>query len=133
MKAKNNQYFLKDKKAQIYRRVSGGRDSEGYEIEGAYYPYAKAPLWCYSKQLSAALIYAAQLMTTNETRLFVFNYLKGVKQYDLILYRDSWYEITRVDTTDDYNGELFVYVQDCGRGNTPDEDSIKDYDANKWE
>ena len=30
--------------------------------------------------------------------------------------KNEWYEVTRVDTTDDYNGELFVYVKNLKWG-----------------
>lgn len=131
MKSKNNQYFLKDKKAQIYREIAGDRDSSGLN-SGGVYPYASAPMWCYSKQINAALTFVARSYDTDETRFFVFNYHKGIEQYDLVLYRDVWYEITRVDTIDDYNGELFVYVKDCPRGKKPRDSEIKEYDPTKW-
>lgn len=133
MKAKNNQYFLKDKKAQIYRKADGERDSEGFGYQYSYYPYAPAPLWCYSKQLSAITLIAAAAYDTDETRLFVFNYKPNVKAYDLVLYRNTWYEITRVDTTDDYKGEMFIYVKDCPRGGLPKDSELQPYDPTKWE
>lgn len=133
MKAKNNQYFLKDKKAQIYREADGGRDENGFSIPGGFYPYAAAPMWCYSKQLSAELTFVAHTYDTDETRLFVFNYKPKVKQYDLILYRGKWYEITRVDTTDDYKGEMFIYVKDCPGGGISKDSNLQPYDPTKWE
>lgn len=132
MKSKNNQYFLKDKKAQIYRSFDE-QDDAGFRSKSYYYPYAAAPLWCYSKQLSQELTFVARAYDTDETRLFVFNYKPKVKQYDLILYRGTWYEITRVDTTDDYKGEMFIYVKDAGRGLRPKDDELQPYDPTKWE
>ena len=43
---------------------------------------------------------------------FVFNYNADIKQGAYIHYRQEWFKVTRVDTTDDYNGEMFVYVKD---------------------
>jgi SPP1 family predicted phage head-tail adaptor len=123
-------YFKKDKKAQIYKIVSGGTDSEGYAIERGLYPIAPAPIWCYTSQLSQSDIMAASAYGQEETRLFVFNFYKNITVYDIILYKDTWYEVTRVDHKDDYNGETFIYVKNCPRGKIGD---IKTYDPSKWE
>ena len=112
------QYFLKDKKAQIYKHHKGGQDPEGFSIGDYYTPIAPAALWCYAKQLSQEQLYAAHAYWNDETRLFVFNFRDDIKQYDTLHYIDKneWYEVTRVDTTDDYNGELFVYVKNLKWG-----------------
>ena len=47
--------------------------------------------------------------------------------YDYVYYRDKWYEVTRVDTTDDYNTDVFVYVKDAPIGRQPSEDELKPY------
>lgn len=113
------QYFLKDKKAMVYRR-------EGYKTPGGHFipqyrPIAPVDLWCYTKQLSMDQLYAAMAYSTEETRLFVFNHLENVKTYDAIMYKGQWYEITRVDTTDDYNTDSFVYVKQLF---TPSEENV---------
>ena len=128
----NKQYFKKDKKAQIYKRVPGHVDEYG-DRQDAYRPVAPAPLWCYAKQLSEQQKFIAQSMSIDETRLFVFNYRNDVEVYDKILYKGVWYEVTRVDTLEDYNGELFVYVNDCPRGSKPGDDEILPYEPPKQE
>ena len=50
-----------------------------------------------------------------------------IELYDLILYREKWYQITRVDTEDDYNTDIFVYVKDAPRGSIPTADTLKTY------
>lgn len=105
-------YFLKDKKAQIYKKYSMGRDSSGFSKGTAYVEIAPTPLWCYAKQLSEEQLYYAASYHEGETRMFVFNFRDDVEMYDIIKYRGEWYSITRTDTQEDYNGELFVY---CGK------------------
>ena len=119
-------YFKKDKKAQIYQKHTGGYDAEGYPIGDYYKPIAPASLWCYARQLSQEQLYAAHAYWNDETRLFVFNYRDDVKQGDYILYRSAWYEISRIDTTEDYKSELFVYVRNVTT--PPKSNQIKPYD-----
>ena len=91
------QYFLKDKKAIIYKYFKGEKDSSGFYKNDYYVPLTPAALWCY------------------------------IKQYDTLYYpaKNLWYEVSRVDTTDDYNGELFVYVKNLKTGIK--EEKIKPY------
>lgn len=103
-------YFLKDKKCMVYREDNQPHGvGEASELE----PVSETPLWCYTKQLTQGLVAAANVIyNNNETRLFVFNYNAEITQDCYIHYREAWYKITRVDTQDDYNGEMFVYVED---------------------
>lgn len=120
-------YFLKDKKAQVYKHHDGGKDPDGFPTDDYYTPIAPVCLWCYTKQLSQEQLYAAHAYWNDETRLFVFNFRDDIKQYDKLHYIDKneWYEVTRVDTTDDYNGETFVYVKNLKWG--LEEEEIKPY------
>lgn len=126
-----NQYNLKDKKAQLYKKEYGGQDSSGFSLPDNYYPAAPAPVWCYTRQLTQDQIFAAAAYSQEETRLFVFNYYPHVEVYDVISYKGEWYEITRVDTTDDYKTDLFIYVKLLKLGVKPEQ--IKPYDPSKWE
>lgn len=128
MAQSKEQYFLKDKKAMIYWEKPSTEDADGSTISGGFVPFAINPMWCYSKQLSQDQIFAAAAYGVSETRFFVFNHTKNVAVYDLILYRGEWYQITRVDTTDDYNGDLFVYVKDCPRGGEPSAEDLLPYE-----
>lgn len=128
-----NQYYLKDKKAQLYKRVMNGTTPGGYAKAPSYYPVAPAPVWCYARQLSQTDIFQAKSFGEDETRLFVFNYYPGVEVYDMVLYRGGWYKITRVDTADDYKGDLFVYVQNAKAGAIPKDDEIKSYTPGIWD
>lgn len=103
-------YFLKDKKAGIYHPISI-KNSRGSYVLTYLQPIAPAEMWCYARQLTQDQIYAAAAYSQKETRLFVFNFYSGVKVGDALQYRGEWYEVTRADTADDYNGELFVYVK----------------------
>lgn len=126
-----NQYYLKDKKAQIYKKIST-QDDTGQSIE-KYYPIAPAQIWCYARQLSQTDVFQAAAYGDNETRLFVFNYYPKVDVYCMVLYRGEWYRVTRVDTTDDYKGEMYIYVQNAVGGWIPRDDKIEDYTPGMWD
>lgn len=125
-------YFLKDKKAQIFKKYEMGRDADGFGGGTAYVAVAAAPLWCYARQLSEEQLYYAASFQENETRMFVFNFRDDVEMYDVVEYRGEYYSITRVDTQEDYNGELFIY---CGK--TSIESDAEFYpagtDTSNWE
>ena len=118
----SKKYFLKDKKAEIFTKVIT-RDSIGGRIT-YYVPISHFPLWCYAKQISANLYFTARAYQIDEKRLFVFNFNADIAVNHAIRYCGKWYEITRVDTDDDYNGDMFVYVKDMA---TPPDSCIKPY------
>ena len=128
-----NQYFKKDKKAQVY--VEGERYQDAYGIwhDGSgVYPIAASSLWCYARQNSQTLGFASGVAYINEeSRFFVFNNNPNIKQGRLIRYKDKWFTIQRVDTNDDYNGDMFVYADDTPIGDTPKDSDIKPYDPTK--
>lgn len=126
-----NQYYLKDKKAQLYKKIEEGEP--GLAPKYKYYPIAPDPIWCYTRQMSQNDIYLARSHGDNETRLFVFNYHANIEVYDMVLYRGEWYRITRVDTMDDYKGEMFIYVQNAIGGWIPSDGDIKGYTPGKWQ
>lgn len=128
---KQSLYYKKDKKAQIYKKVSGGRDDRGFPIGDNYYPIAASQIWCYTSQLSQQEVFSAATYGDNETRIFVFNYYNGIEIYDMINYKNTWYSITRIDTADDYNGETFIYVKSIKE--KPKDDAIKPYTPGIWE
>lgn len=128
-----NQYFMKDKKAQFYKQVQSGTDPGGYARPPGYYPIDPSPVWCYARQLSQADIFHTQSFGVDKTRLFVFNYYPNVEAYDMVQYCGDWYRITRVDTTDDYKGDLFVYVQNAKAAFIPRDDEIKPYTPGIWD
>lgn len=117
--------FLKDKKAQIFKRqmISDGMGGGST----AYIPISPAPLWCYARQLSQDVITSLRAADMQEKRYFVFNYRSDVAVGDFVLYREMWYSITRVDTQDDYRGDLFVYVKDCD--DIPRQGELRPYSA----
>ena len=112
-----NQYYKKDKKALIHDAVSV--QQSGYMAKTYYVPRTPSAIWCYARQLNQDTIF--------ESRFFVFNRGTVVELYDLILYREKWYQVTRVDTEDDYNTDIFVYVKDAPRGSIPSADTLKPY------
>ena len=121
-----NLYFLKDKKAQIYKEVKSESDKSGFYDSG-YVPLGEKSLWCYTRQTSQTLRQISMALGQTEERFFVFNYLGDVEIGDFILYRDKWYQITRVDTADDYKGDLFIYVALSGRLGIPPKNKFLPY------
>ena len=114
---KTSLYYLKDKKARIYH----GHDEEddlGYSTT-VYSPRTEAPIWCYAKQLSQDTVYQYHYWGVDESYLFVFNAGTEVARYDQINYRGKWYQVTRVDTAEDYNTDIFVYTKDTAAGDIP--------------
>jgi len=113
---KSRQYHLKDKKIYVYKAINSVRSVlEDKE-------YVPLVLWAYTRQLSQDQIYQARAYGESENRLFVLNYNKRISVGDFIKYKDHYYTITRVDSMDDYNTELFVYVKDAPDG---DERSLR--------
>jgi len=115
-----NQYFLKDKTAYIYKIGASYKDEYGVTHRGQITQITGSPLWCYARQNSQSLSFTNGIAHVNEeSRFFVFNYNEEIKQGCLIKYRNSWYTIQRVDTTDDYRGDMFVYADDTPLGEIP--------------
>lgn len=114
---KNGLYFKKDKKVKLVTKYYE-ETSTGWQE--AHYKYiSNRSFWAYTNQLSQDQTFQAAAYGDSETRLFVLNYRDDLKIYDFVEYKGKYYSITRLDTTDDYNGELFVYVKDAARGDTP--------------
>lgn len=114
---KNGLYFKKDKKVKLITKYS--EQSSGYMPKTHYKYISNRSFWAYTNQLSQDQTFQAATYGDSETRLFVLNYRDDLKIYDFVEYNGKYYSITRLDTTDDYNGELFVYVKDAARGDTP--------------
>ena len=114
---KSGLYYLKDKKCRPIKCTRTGTTIGDY-VETYYYSTPTA-LWCYTKQLSQDQVFQAKAYGQEESRLFVLNYRDDIEVYDMIEYSGTVYTVTRVDTQDDYNTELFVYVKLTPRGSTP--------------
>ena len=124
--SKRRKYFLKDKKAEIFEKVVtvdsiGARDF-------VYVSLFQNSVWCYARQVDADIFFRKEQYKIQETYFFAFNYNKKIKIGNAILYREKWFEITRVDTDEDYNSDLFVYAKDIKT--PPNEKKIKPYGWN---
>ena len=109
--------YLKDKKAYVYRKNASQKDQYGISRSGGYTLIGH--LWCYTRLLSQSLTYDAKVAGTDETRLFIFNWNNEIAPRNYIYYKGTWYIATRVDTANDYRGDVYVYVQDCPIGDRP--------------
>lgn len=112
-----NQYFLKDKKVKLVTQTTG-RDNWGNSTKIFKY-LTDESLWAYTSQLSQSETFSASQYGNNEVRMFVLNFRNDLKLSDFVEYKNKYYSITRLDTKDDYNGELFVYVRDATTAEAP--------------
>lgn len=101
------QYFLKDKKIEIFKRLFLNPNDCNDE---SYAPYRPGKTWAYTNQKGQDTDYRARALTQKESRFFVIGFTKGLDVRDKILYKGVWHEITRVDTADGYNTDMFVYA-----------------------
>lgn len=111
--------YLKDKKIIIYREENG-TDAGGFPING-YKPIHPGKIWAYTRQLSAREFYASAQVNVNEDRLFIVNWIninpleaKGL----FILYNGLWYQVTRIDTYEDYKKDISIYAT-AGKDEAP--------------
>ena len=112
-----NQYYKKDKKVKLITK-SSKQNPYGQYIDSYKYISNKS-FWAYATQLSQSQTFEAATYGDDENRFFVLNYRDDLKIYDFVEYKGKYYSITRLDTKDDYKGELFVYVKDAAKGDTP--------------
>ncbi len=113
--------YLKDKKAEVFEIVYDDNDDEWWR------PITPAPMWCYTRLVSESKKYEARLVDEAITRDFVFNYNAKIEVDSIIRYKGVWYQAERVDTQDDYRGDMHVTVRECPKGDLPDERRILPY------
>lgn len=128
----SNQYFLKDKKATFYKKVLSDKTDGNFVREyEKYYPCTNAPVWVFTKQLSQSDIFGAAAYGIAESRMFVTSFKPYLELYDLILYRGEWFRITRIDPPEDYQTDMFIYVENAKGGWVPQKEDVMPYDADK--
>jgi len=81
-------------------------------------------LWAYARQLSAKEFFAAVARQSQEERLFVVNWRTDIALGMVIRYRDSWFEVVRVDPLEDYKADIKLYVKEAIGGMRPREDEL---------
>ena len=118
-KNKTGLYFKKDKKVKLITKSTRIKTELG-TLEDSYKYISNRSFWAYTSQLSLVDTFTAHVHGSDETRLFVLNYRSDLRIHDYIEYKEKYYTITRLDTTDDYNGELFIYVKDSPKGDMPE-------------
>lgn len=120
------QYFKKDKQVKLIKRTA--TNNAGGYARVTYQYMTEGSIWAYTRQLSQDQMYAARAYMTQEERFFVVNYRNDLKLYDMVEYKGVFYSITRLDTQDDYNTELFIYVEKAKPGDYPKADQILPYE-----
>lgn len=69
-----------------------------------------ATVWAYFRQLSGDEIYRVTTQT-EETVLFRINYRDDITTENVIRYKDTLYNITRIDVYEGYKGDLTLYCK----------------------
>lgn len=105
-RAERNGMKLKDKKIEILetKYVSdkyGNRSKQTVTL---------ATVWAYFRQLSADEIYRVTTQT-EETVLFRINYRDDITTNNIIKYKDTLYNITRIDVYEGYKNDLTLYCK----------------------
>lgn len=97
---------LKDKKIEIQesRYVT---DKYGNRIKQTV---TIATVWAYFRQLSGDEIYRVTTQT-EETVMFRINYRSDITTSHVIKYKDTLYNITRVDVYEGYKRDLTLYCK----------------------
>ncbi len=113
--------YLKDKKAEVFEIVYDDYDDEYWR------PITPAPMWCYTRLVSESKKFEARIVDESIERYFVFNYNAKIEVDSIIRYKGVWYQVERVDTQDDYRGDMHVTVRECPKGDLPDERRILPY------
>lgn len=113
--------YLKDKKAEVFEIVYDDYDDEYWR------PITPAPMWCYTRLVSESKKFEARIVDESIERYFVFNYNAKIEVDSIIRYKGVWYQAERVDTQDDYRGDMHVTVRECPKGDLPDERRILPY------
>ena len=113
--------YLKDKKAEVFEIVYDDNDDEYWR------PITPAPMWCYTRLVSESKKFEARIVDESIERYFVFNYNAKIEVDSIIRYKGVWYQAERVDTQDDYRGDMHVTVRECPKGDLPDERRILPY------
>jgi len=117
---------LKDKKIRIYQEVDGGFNAGGFPLPGGWKPIHPGKLWAYARHLSAKEFWDAGMHTeqNQEERFFTINWRNDVTPDMMIRYKDTWFDIVRVDTFEDYKGDVKLYVKEAIGGRVPREGEI---------
>lgn len=119
--------MLKDKKIIIYNRVME-ENSLGNLATKGYRPIHPGKLWAYTRQLSESERFIAAQLSTTEEVLFVINWRSGIENYMKILYKGEWFDITRIDTFEDYKQDLKIYAKTSKGGGNPNDENIFPYE-----
>ena len=97
---------LKDKKIEI-QETTYVSDKYGNRIKQTV---TIATVWAYFRQLSGDEIYRVTTQT-EETVMFRINYCSDITTSHVIKYKDTLYNITRVDVYEGYKRDLTLYCK----------------------
>ena len=119
--------FLKDKKITIYSH-SEQTDDEGFSSETLTAVHSN--IWAYARQTSQDEWFSSQAEQIREDMLFIINWHAEINSSMMILYRDKWYDIVRVDTFEGNKTDIKIYASETASGAIPDNAEIKQYTQN---
>lgn len=98
---------LKDKKIEILESKTVG-DKIGNHTKQLV---PVATIWAYFRQLSGDEVFAAAQVKVEESVLFRINYRDDISTANVIKYKDTLYNITRIDTYEGYKNDLTLYCK----------------------
>ena len=99
---------LKDKKIEILA-VQSVINENGYAVE-TLQPICP-PVWAYFRHLSGREYHAANAEQVQEEALFQINWRAGLSTAHVIRFKGVLWDITRVDTFEEYKGDLTLYCK----------------------
>lgn len=93
---------IKDKKCEILKNIPRPNENYFERVPGKF--------WCYTSQESQEFRASEDGGAYyDERRLFIFNPGTQIQTGDMITYRERDFIADRVDTADDYRGDVFVH------------------------
>ena len=108
-KGREGMRSLKDKKIILYKKHTV-KDNEGFSTT-KYTPVHAGRIWAYVRQLSASEYYASQALQQKEEMFFTVNWRNDITAADCFVeYKGIFYDITRIDTFEEYKEDLKLYA-----------------------
>ncbi len=114
---------LKDEKADVFKKYSTSDGMGGNAFE--YKPISQGALWCYTRIQNTRIDDIAESREYIEQREFTFNYNENINVFDLVRYKNAWFEI--IEVINEYAGETAIVARALG-SNSPKDSEVLPYE-----
>jgi hypothetical protein len=101
---------LKDEKADVFKKYSTSDGIGGDAF--VYKPISPGALWCYTRIQDARIEDIAEARNYIEQREFTFNYNENINVFDLVRYKNTWFEI--IEVVNEYASETAIVARALG-------------------